>query len=109
MPTRTLPRLQHACPDVSSNYTTVARSVDLAPIEHVWDILERNVKCRHDIRTRPQMIIALRRECAAISQNDIRAIIGSMRRRCTPVCGLMEAVPLIKQSVTFKNDPYPVL
>ena len=68
-----------------------------------------NVRCRHDVRTRPQVIIALRRECAAISQNDIRANIGSMCRSFTPVCGLTEAIPLIKHSVTFKNDPYPVL
>ena len=60
-------------------YTTVARSPGMAPIEYVCDILESNVRCRHDVRTRPQMIIALRREWAAISQNDISAIIGSIR------------------------------
>ena len=60
-----------------------ARSPDLAPIEHVWDILGRNVRSRHDVRTRPQMIAALRREWAAIPQNEIRTTIGSMRRRCT--------------------------
>ena len=66
--------------NLEQRYTTVARSPDLAPIEHVCDILEHIVRCRHDVRTRPQMIIALRRKWAAISQNDIRAIVGSMRR-----------------------------
>ena len=60
-------------------YTAVARRPGMAPTEYVLDILQSNARCHHDVRTRPQMIIALRRKWAAISQNDIRAIIGSMR------------------------------
>ena len=44
----------------------IARSPDLASTEHVWDMLECNVRYHHDVRPRPQMITALRRELAAI-------------------------------------------
>ena len=44
----------------------IARSPDLAPIEHVWDKLGCNVRYHHDVRPRPQMITALRHEWAAI-------------------------------------------
>ena len=60
-----------------------ARSPDLALIEDVWYNLGRKVRCRHDVRTCPQMIAALlqmiaalRREFAAIPQNNIRTFIG---------------------------------
>ena len=61
-----------------------------------------------------QIITALRREWAAIPQNDIRIIIGLIRRRCTACMvgggggGAGEAMHLIKHSVTFKNAPSPV-
>ena len=57
----------------------IARSPDLAPIEHVWDMLGCNVRYHHDVRSRPQMITALRREWAANPLKDIRTIIGLMR------------------------------
>ena len=63
MPNRTLPRLHHACPDLKPQnleYTNMARSPDLAPIDLVLDIFELNCRCRHDVRTHPQRIIALR-------------------------------------------------
>ena len=60
-----------------------ARSPDLSPIEHVWDILGRNVRSRHHVRTRQQMVAVLHQEWNAIPQNVIRDIISSMRRRCT--------------------------
>ena len=50
--------------------TWPATSPDLAPIEHVWDILRCKVRNRHDARTRPQMIAALCCEWAAIPQNQ---------------------------------------
>ena len=73
VPTHTLPKLQHPYPNVPSNFrTTMARSPDLSQIEQVLNILERNIKCLHNVRTDPQMILAFRREWAAISQNDMR-------------------------------------
>ena len=87
----------------------IARSVDLVPIEHAWDMLGRDVRYHHDVRPRPQMIYALRRERVAIPENDIRTIIGLMRHRCTTLCEMTVAVSQTKYSVTFKNDIYPVL
>ena len=62
-----------------------ARSPDLAPIEHVWDISGRYVRYNYDVRSPLQMTTVLRLEWAEFPQNDIRVIIGSMRLRCT-VC-----------------------
>ena len=59
-----------------------ARSPDLSPIEHVWDILGRNIRSRHHVRTRQQMVPALHQEWNAMPQNLIWDIIGLMRRRC---------------------------
>ena len=75
------------------------RSPDLVPIEHVWDISGRNVRCHHGVRKHHQRITALRLEWAAIPLNGIRIIIGLMRRWCM----LTEAIALIKHSVTFKK------
>ena len=47
------------------------KSPDLVPIEHILDILGSNFRC-NDVRTRPQIMTALRCEWAVISQNDIR-------------------------------------
>lgn len=59
-----------------------ARSPDLLPFEHVWDILGRNVRSRHNARNIQELGNALQIEWNAIPQNDIRNVIGSMRRRC---------------------------
>ena len=61
----------------------IARSPDLAPTALLWDTLGCNVRYDHDVRLRPEMITALRREWAAIPYNDIRTIIGPMRHHCT--------------------------
>ena len=83
-------RLQNICPETYTNQKIVtlqweARSSDLAPIEHVWDILGRNVRFNHDVRPCFQMTTVLHLEWAEVPppQNDIRAIICSMRHRCT--------------------------
>ena len=60
-----------------------ARSPDLNPIEHVWDILRRRVVQRHHP---PRVVLDLRRalveEWDAIPQNDIQRPIQSMPKRC---------------------------
>ena len=57
-----------------------ARSPDMNPIEHLWDLLERRV------RGRPQTVAdlhqALIHEWRNIPQTDISNLINSMRRRC---------------------------
>ena len=60
-----------------------AVSADLAPIEHVWDILGRKVLNRVDIDTNQSTLKQiLQEEWDNITQNEIIGIIKSMRRRC---------------------------
>ena len=60
-----------------------ARSPDLNPIEHAWDMLSRRIRQRqHPPDTLQTLIDALVQEWQAIPQNDIRRIIRSMPRRC---------------------------
>ena len=53
-----------------------AKSLDLAPIEHVWRVLGRNVRCYHDVITQTHTILTLSRKWVAIPQNGIRISIG---------------------------------
>lgn len=63
-----------------------ARSPDLSPIEHLWDVLDRRVRER---RPPPQNLrelgVALQEEWQNIPQHQIQNLIGSMRRRCEAV------------------------
>ena len=60
-----------------------ARSTDLNPIEHGWDMLSRRIRRRqHPPDNLQTLIDAIVQEWQAISQNDIRRIIRSMSRRC---------------------------
>ena len=70
-------------PHKSEQLPWPARSPDLAPIEHVLDIVSRNARSHNNVRTNHQMIAKLRRHLGAIAQNDKRTIIGSMLRWCT--------------------------
>lgn len=61
-----------------------ALSSDMAPIEHLWDCLDRRVRRR---RQQPQTLNdlrnALNQEWRRIPQATIRRLIRSMNRRCT--------------------------
>jgi transposase len=57
-----------------------ARSPDLNPIEHVWDILGRRMQQR-DCQGLNQLFDALREEWHAIPQEDLDNLISSMPRR----------------------------
>ena len=60
-----------------------ARSPDMSPIEHVWDILGQRVRRRIPApRTRQTLAAALQEEWRLIPQHRIARIIRSMRRRC---------------------------
>ena len=60
-----------------------ARSPDLNPIEHVWDMLARRVRQRpHPPENVQDLTNALVQEWQDIPQNVIRRIIRSMPRRC---------------------------
>ena len=60
-----------------------ARSPDLSPIEHVWDILGQRVRQRVPRpRTLQALGAALQEEWRRIPQLQIARLIRSMRRRC---------------------------
>ena len=61
-----------------------AYSPDLAPIEHVWDILGRRVRDNHGRAPTLQILVQwLQMEWQAIPQATLRTLVRSMRRRCT--------------------------
>ena len=61
-----------------------AKSPDMNPIEHLWDLLERRVRSRPQVpQTLAQMRQALIDEWRNIPQVEITNLINSMRRRCT--------------------------
>ena len=57
-----------------------ARSPDLNPLEHVWDILKRRMYHR-DCRGLQELYSALREEWHGIPQDDLDNLIASMPRR----------------------------
>lgn len=60
-----------------------ARSPDLNPIEHCWDMLGRRVRARNQLpRSVADLRTALLEEWVAIPQNDIDRLIRSMPNRC---------------------------
>ena len=61
-----------------------SRSPDLAPIEHLWDVLDRQVRSNHPPPANVnQLLQFLQQEWLAIPQQTLVALIESMRRRCT--------------------------
>ena len=67
------------------------------------------MRYNYNVRPRLQMITALGLELAAVPQNNIRTIMVRFFTVALPVCKLTKAISLTKHSVTFKNDPCPVL
>ena len=61
-----------------------AKSPDLSPIEHLWDVLDRRVR-RRSPSTLRQLERYLQQEWKAIPQIEIQRLIQSMRRRCMAV------------------------
>ena len=60
-----------------------ARSPDLNPIEHVWDMISRRIARRNNApQTIQELADVLRQEWRAIPQRTIRRLIMSMRNRC---------------------------
>ena len=63
-----------------------SRSLDLNPIEHAWDMLQRAISNRHRLPdTRGELIQALHEEWQRILQMSLRRLIRSMPRRCRAV------------------------
>ncbi|KAI3370376.1 hypothetical protein L3Q82_024465, partial [Scortum barcoo] len=70
-----------------------ARSPDLNPIEHIWDIMSRSIHQRHVApQTVQELADALVQVWEEIPQETIRHLIRSMPRRCREV-----------EEITFKN------
>jgi hypothetical protein len=63
-----------------------AKSPDLYPIEHVWDLLDWRVRARAiHLRNVRELAGALVEECGNISQQELANLVQPMRRRCTAV------------------------
>ena len=63
-----------------------AKSLDLNPIEHVWDLLDRRLRARAiPPRNVRELAGALLEELGNISQQELANLVQSMRRRCTAV------------------------
>jgi len=63
-----------------------ARSPDLNPIQHVWDMLQRAISARPVNSTTVQELRrALLKEWVRIPLISIRRLVSSMRRRCQAV------------------------
>uniref|UniRef100_A0AAZ3RKC7 Tc1-like transposase DDE domain-containing protein n=1 Tax=Oncorhynchus tshawytscha TaxID=74940 RepID=A0AAZ3RKC7_ONCTS len=63
-----------------------AKSPDLNPIEHVWDLLDRRVRASAiPPRNVWELAGALVEEWGNISQQELVNLVQSMRRRCTAV------------------------
>jgi transposase len=63
-----------------------AMSLDLNPIEHIWDMLGRRIQAREPpVQNIRQLEAALHREWQQLSQQDIRRLTGGMRRRVEAV------------------------
>ena len=63
-----------------------ARSLDLNPIEHAWDILQHGISARHvQPRTLQELNDALVAEWRLIPPKRIQTLITSMRRTCRAV------------------------
>ena len=63
-----------------------AMSPNLNPIEHIWDMLGRRMHARvPPMQSIRQLEAALHREWQRLSQQDIRRLIGGVRRRVEAV------------------------
>ena len=63
-----------------------AMSLDLNPIEHIWDMLGRRIQAREPpVQNIRQLEAALHREWQQLSQQDIRRLTVGMRRRVEAV------------------------
>ena len=60
-----------------------AKSPDLNPIEHVWDLLDRRVRARAIPRRNIQELASALVAEWDISQQELANLVQSMRRRCT--------------------------
>lgn len=58
------------------------KSPDMSPIEHLWDVLGRQVRRRDDVNNVRDLERALHEEWQRIPIQTVRKLIRSMRKRC---------------------------
>ncbi|GFV96417.1 transposable element Tc1 transposase [Trichonephila clavipes] len=83
-----------------------ARSLDLNPIEHVWDFLGRRL-ATHTLTpvTIRELRLALQDEWAAMPQQLIDILIFSMGRRCETCLALREIISPTKNRMFLAGHP----
>ena len=84
------PHVARVCQDFLANKNIVPLdwppySPDLSPIEHLWDELDRRVRCRNTPNTLGQLRTALLEEWENIPMRKINAMVNSMPRRIRAV------------------------
>jgi len=63
-----------------------AQSPDLNPIEHLWDVLERQVRARNPhLKNKDELALALTEEWLNIDQTILENLVDSMPRRVDAV------------------------
>ena len=62
-----------------------ARSPDLSPIKHMWDVLGCRVRERHNVNNVRDLERALHREWNNIPMAEVNRLVPSMRRQCLAV------------------------
>ena len=63
-----------------------ARSPDMNPIEHAWDMLQKAIyACPVQPTTVPQLRTALQEEWARLPQHQLGRRISSMQRQCQTI------------------------
>ena len=68
-----------------------ARSFDMNPNKHAWDMLQKAISARPiQPTTVPQLRTALQKEWARLPQQQLGRLISSMRRRCQSVIDARE-------------------
>src|SRR5438477_42716 len=61
-----------------------SNSPDLNPIENLWGIVKRSVEKRQP-KNHKELVSFMIEEWASISNNVIKNLVGSMRRRCESI------------------------
>lgn len=81
-----------------------ARSPDLNPIEHLWDVLGRRVRAYNPpAATLQELFELLQQEWQAIPQDTLRRSVESMRRRCDACLNMNSGHTLYGDLLNFKQ------
>ena len=83
-PHRSLSVIECLCQNAISSLPWPARSPDLNPLEHLWDILGRKIcEITPLVQTLLELEAALHREWQQIPQQRIQRLVQGMRRQAS--------------------------